>query len=230
MKSKSLQLSGEIWTVFKLGERALLLEPKRDDIELSLINKTARILDAAHIPGTVDIIPAYESIALIYDRGVDRLEAEIKAIENCTKDNSVQEPAPKKIEVPVCYELGLDWEEVQRHTGLTKEDIIQKHVSGKYTVAMMGFLPGFLYLSGLEKAITCPRKESPRTNIPAGSVGIGGEQTGIYSLESPGGWQILGRTPLSFFDVQSNPPTQVEPGDTIEFIRISEEEFKEAAS
>lgn len=229
MKSRSLQLSGETWTVYVLGERALLLEPQRNDIELTLIHKSARIVESAHVHGVIDIIPAYESIALIYERKLDDPEVEAKKIEKSTNNKAVQEPAPKKIEVPVCYELGLDWEEVEKHTGLSKEDIILKHVSGTYTVAMMGFLPGFLYLSGLDKAIACSRKENPRTKIPAGSVGIGGDQTGIYSLESPGGWQIIGRTENSFFDVHSNPPTSVEPGDEIVFTRISEEEFEGVA-
>lgn len=230
MESKSLQLNDETWTVFELGERALLLEPTRDVIELPLIHKTAGILESAHIAGVIDIIPAYESIALIYNRELGRPEVEIKAIEKFTKDKTVSASAPRKITVPVCYERGLDWEEVEKYTGLAKKDIIQKHAAGKYTVAMMGFLPGFLYLSGLEKAIACPRKENPRTNIPAGSVGIGGEQTGLYSLESPGGWQIIGRTPYSFFDVHANPPTRVDPGDIIVFTRISEKEFEEAES
>ncbi len=227
---RSLQLNGKSWSVFELGERSLLLEPEMGEVELSHIHITTRMLEAAEIPGVIDIIPAYESIALVYDHELDDPPMESETIISCIDQDSVQLVTPKKIKVPVCYEMGMDWKEVEAHTGLSKNEIIQKHTDGEYTVAMMGFLPGFVYLSGLEKTIACPRKEDPRTNIPAGSVGIGGYQTGIYSLTSPGGWQIIGRTPHSFFDVHSTPPTNIRFGDIITFIRISKEEFEEAIS
>lgn len=188
------------------------------------------MLEAAEIPGLVDVIPAYESIALVFDREIEVSHIISEYINSSIHRSSGQDVTANKIEVPVCYELGLDWQEVEAYTGLSKNEIIQKHTGGKYTVAMMGFLPGFLYLSGLDKTIACPRKEDPRTNIPAGSVGIGGYQTGIYSLKSPGGWQIIGRTPNTFFDVHSSPPTNIRFGDIITFTQISKKEFEEATS
>jgi len=154
------------------------------------------------------------------------LNEEIQAIEKVCADILINQSSPQRYEVPVCYELGLDWDEVEGHAGLSREKIIGLHISGSYTVAMQGFIPGFLYLSGLSEKIACPRREEPRTKIPAGSIGIGGNQTGIYSLESPGGWQIIGQTPISFFDASKTPPSQVEAGDKVVFKKISEEEFQ----
>jgi inhibitor of KinA len=225
--SKLLQLNGESWRVSVLGEQALLLQPTLDDIPISTIHSAAGLLEKASIYGVVDIIPAYESIALIFDRILGDMEKEVETIESVIPAFSDAETSPQKIKIPVCYDLGLDWEIVEKQTGLSQNEIIEIHQKGHYTLAMMGFIPGFLYLSGLDKTIYCPRKEEPRTHIPAGSVGIGGEQTGVYSLESPGGWQIIGRTPCSFFDARLDPPSKVQLGDKVEFGRISEQEFSE---
>ncbi|WP_428236221.1 5-oxoprolinase subunit PxpB [Gracilimonas sp.] len=225
MKSKLLQLNNCSWSVSALGEQALLIKPKQDDVSLQLIHESCRIIGESSIPGVVDIIPAYESIAIIYDRLLNDLDSEIDILSNAFRHISAENHSPQKHVIPVCYELGLDWEEVENHTGMEKDRIIQIHLAGAYTVAMMGFLPGFLYLSGLNEEIACPRKQEPRSRIPAGAVGIGGKQTGVYSLESPGGWQIIGRTPLSFFDARKDPPTEVRAGNQVVFERITEKEF-----
>ena len=208
-----------------LGEHALLLEPRMHEIPISIIHKSVRMIEAASIPDVTDIIPSYESIALVYGRLLKSPEVEIKVISNSLTDVVSESYSPKSHNIVVCYELGMDWEAVEAHTGLEREKIIHQHLSGSYEVAMMGFLPGFLYLSGLNDSIACPRREEPRTKIPAGSVGIGGHQTGIYSLESPGGWQIIGRTPYSFFDAGQDPPTKVRFGDQVVFERISEDHY-----
>lgn len=224
--SGSLQINGVTWTVSVLGEKALILKPQEDDFELSLIHLGTEVLEKSGSPQITDIVPAYNSIALIFDRLVEDPEHHIDKIQSQLNRQSDPEISPKTHNVPVCYELGLDWEEVQKHTSLKKKEIVDKHIGGDYTVAMMGFIPGFLYLSGLDDKISCPRKAEPRTKIPGGSVGIAGNQTGIYSLESPGGWQIIGRTPDSFFDPKMDPPSEVKPGDKVEFYRISEAKFK----
>ncbi|MCH2451287.1 MAG: 5-oxoprolinase subunit PxpB [Gracilimonas sp.] len=224
--SRSLQINGAAWTVSVLGERALLIKPEENNVELSLIHLGTEVLEKAGLHQVTDIIPAYNSIALIYDRLTEDPDKEVQEIQSKLKKISTSEISPQIHKVPVCYELGLDWECVEKCTGLKRKEVIKKHMNSNYSVAMMGFIPGFLYLSGLDEKISCPRKAEPRTKIPAGSVGIAGNQTGVYSLESPGGWQIIGRTPNSFFDPKMNPPSEVKPGDKIEFYSISESEFK----
>ncbi|MEP1151325.1 MAG: 5-oxoprolinase subunit PxpB [Balneola sp.] len=222
MESKLLQLNGSEWSAFRLGEKAWLLTPRDSNVQLRLIHEATKIIEDSNINGIVDIIPAYDSITLIFDRADIDIKISMSQI-------SVS-PSPKKDSVlhkiNVCYELGLDWEEVEGITGLKKEEIISIHLSPTYTVAMTGFLPGFIFLEGLDERIIAPRRSNPRTAIPSGAVGIGGSQTGIYSLESPGGWQIIGRSSELFFNKHKNPPMQVKAGDRIEFQRISETEYQ----
>lgn len=224
--SRSLQINGVVWTVSLLGERVLLIRPEENDVKLSLIHQSTAVLEKADLQQVKDIIPAYNSIAIIYDRLSEDLDKEIENIKSQLKESPISGISTRTHKVPVCYELGLDWKDLEKHTGLSRNEIITRHTEVSYTVAMMGFIPGFLYLSGLKEAISCPRKTEPRTKVPAGSVGIAGNQTGIYSMESPGGWQIIGRTPNSFFDPKTDPPSKVKPGDEIEFYSISESEFK----
>lgn len=138
----------------------------------------------------------------------------------------------KPIEIPVCYHpsFGLDLEEVARHAKLSTELVIVMHAETIYTVYMIGFLPGFAYLGGMNKQLTTPRKPSPRLKVPAGSVGIGGEQTGIYPLTSPGGWQLIGRTPIPMFNIEKDQPSRLQPGDKVVFKPIGIEEFHHLAS
>jgi inhibitor of KinA len=131
------------------------------------------------------------------------------------------------IEIPVCYaaDLALDLEEVARHTQLTHEEVIRRHSATEYRVQCVGFTPGFPFLSGLAAELSTPRRASPRSKVPAGSVAIGGAQTGIYPLQSPGGWNIIGRTPLPLFDIRRDPPVLLQAGDRVRFRPISREEF-----
>lgn len=223
---RSLQIKGEIWKISLLGEKTLLLQPDLEGEVLHLIHALAHALEGSNLEGVTDIIPAYESIAIVFEKALANVEADLNHIEKAIEHADEINIEPSHSKIPVCYELGLDWLEVETHTSLTKKEIIAKHTSQVYTLAMMGFLPGFIYLSGLHESIVCPRKENPRTKIPAGSVGIGGSQTGIYSRESPGGWQIIGRTPVSFFNVDKAPPVPLNPGDTISFYAISNQEFE----
>jgi inhibitor of KinA len=137
---------------------------------------------------------------------------------------SVQPP----VEIPVCYggAFGPDLEDVARHNGLTPEEVVRIHSGTEYFTYMLGFLPGFPYLGGMSERIATPRKQTPRLRVPAGSVGIAGSQTGIYPLESPGGWQLIGRTPLALFRPEDDPPVLVKPGDRVRFHPISEREFR----
>lgn len=131
------------------------------------------------------------------------------------------------VEIPVCYggELGPDLEFVANYNQLTPEEVIQYHTNGHYTVYMIGFAPGFPYVGGLDEKISAPRRETPRLAIPAGSVGIAGKQTGIYSIQTPGGWQIIGQTPLKLFRPNTEQPSLLKAGDRLTFKAISPEEF-----
>ena len=224
MELKSFQHNGISWHVNILGEKALLLTPDVECHKLSIIHHFCLVLDQYLIYGVVDIIPAYDSIGIIFEESLkNHLELFDLLTELPTSEN--KNASSLIMEVPVCYDLGLDWSEIENYTNLAKSEIIKIHSSKIYTVAMIGFIPGFLFLDGLDSSISCPRKSSPRTIIPKGSVGIGGNQTGVYSLESPGGWNIIGRTPMSFFEVEKRPPSTFRAGNRIKFVQISEYEF-----
>lgn len=135
-------------------------------------------------------------------------------------------------EIPVCYgaESGPDLQAVARHAGIDPDQVIARHVAVEYTVAMLGFAPGFPYLLGLDATLHVPRRANPRTRVPAGSVAIGGAQTGIYPGELPGGWHLIGRTPLVLFDPQREPPCLLAPGDRVRFRAIDAAEFRRRAA
>jgi inhibitor of KinA len=227
MALRSLQINHIAWNLRSFGERAVILEPVAADPELSEIHTICHIIEGAGYEGLTDVIPTYKSIGLIFNEPVLDLDEISDQLERIIVKSERPETKQRSVHVPVCYELGLDWEELEFHTGLEKDEIIRMYTEQNYTVAMMGFIPGFLYLQGLNPRISCPRKSEPRAKVPKGAVGIGGNQAGIYSLESPGGWQIIGRTPLSFFKPKKDPPVTVELGDKVIFDRISEDKFNE---
>jgi inhibitor of KinA len=136
-------------------------------------------------------------------------------------------PTARLVEIDVCYggEFGPDLEEVARLRGLSVDEVVRIHSTGDYLVYMIGFSPGFPYLGGLDSRIATPRRAAPRTLVPAGSVGIGGDQTGVYPIASPGGWQLIGRTPQQIFVVSREPPTLIQAGDRVRFRSISADEF-----
>ena len=183
----------------------------------------ARAIRHAKLDDVVDVIITDKEVAVQYRPEVD-LSKLIEAIDQL-KIQKEQSSKSEIFELPVCYELGDDLEKVLEITALDKKTFIEAHSSIEYK-ATFGFIPGFVYLAGLPEHLHCPRKQTPSTKIAAGSVGIGGAKTGVYSLESPGGWQIIGRTPLTFFDVNRIPPTPIPYGGAIKFKRISLEEFK----
>jgi inhibitor of KinA len=138
-------------------------------------------------------------------------------------------PEARTVEIPVCYggAFGPDLEDVARRHELEAADVIRIHSNGDYLVYMVGFMPGFAYLGGLSARIATPRRLSPRTAVPAGTVGIGGDQTGVYPLASPGGWNLIGKTPLRIFDIQRNEPALLVAGDRVRFRQISLSEFSD---
>lgn len=192
-------------------------------VDIGKIHESAKLAKVVLGENLLDIVSAYDSIALFHEGDVDGI------IQLLSDSNVTTEFFPqkwKRMEVPICYELGMDVEEVASHTCLDVEEVIARHLATHYQVAFIGFTPGFIYLEGLDPKLACPRRENPRIRIEPGSIGIGGEQAGIYSLGSPGGWNIVGRTPLQLFDPQKQPPLAVEVGATIGFVRISKADFE----
>ena len=217
-----------------LGDSALLVRVVESfDAEESLdaVLRATRQLELAKIPGVIELAPAYTTIGVFLDSArcppFEELRTNIgRALEYDSAPAASHAIAPT-IEVPVCYEseFAPDLDEVARHTELSPEEIIRRHSAESYRVSCVGFTTGFPYLSGLPPELATPRRASPRKEIPAGAVAIGGTQTGIYPRRSPGGWNIIGRTPLRLFDVDRNPPALFRAGDRVRFRRISRLDF-----
>lgn len=224
---------------FPMGDQALIVEfGDRVDPALSAqIAALARRLREARLVGVLDIVPAYSTLALHYDpaaigAGTSPYEALVETIGPWLNSQTVEMPLPGRvIEIPVCYggAFGEDLEALARSHGLAVDEVIAIHSAADYYVHMLGFVPGFAYLGGLDARLATPRRDSPRARVPAGSVGIAGEQTGIYPLDTPGGWQIIGRTPLQLFKPDTSPPSLLNAGDTVRFVPISAQEFEARA-
>jgi len=184
------------------------------------------------ITGVLDLIPAYSSLTLVYDLATlikknpgqsvyAMMESQLQeAVRLVALDTGI---VSNKVNIPVCYDPSLapDLVELAASHQLTVEEVIQLHTAETYRVYMIGFLPGFAYMGSVDERIRTARKTSPRTKVPAGSVGIAGEQTGIYPLDSPGGWQLIGQTPLQLFDATQTDPCLLQPGDEVQFSSIS---------
>lgn len=182
------------------------------------------------IKGVIELIPAFNSVTVLYDSTVTsagtlkiKLERIIKKLGNSQQSSAVL------YKIPVCYEeeFSPDMKNVEAHTGLSREEIIKIHSSTDYLIYMLGFLPGFAYLGEMDKRLATPRLDSPRVEISRGAVGIGGEQTGIYPVASPGGWQLIGRTPVLVYDRERENPILYKSGDYIRFVPISRNEYFE---
>ncbi len=223
-----------------LGETALLIRfGDRIDAAINArVHIAAAMLRSAGLPGVVDIVPAFAALALIYapaiwadDEGSpwQHLAEAVRAVFAAPPPFENEHAAT--IEIPVLYggEDGPDLESVARHCGLTPDEVVARHTAAGYRVAMLGFAPGFPYLLGLDRTLHTPRRANPRTRVPRGSVAIGGAQTGIYPSELPGGWQLLGRTPLRLFDPQRDPVCPLAPGDQVRFRVIDAAEFSALA-
>lgn len=190
----------------------------------------AKQIEGQAISGINEMIIAYQSICIQFDLlTVDYKIIEQELLKVIGSENSTNGEFEKKmIEIPVCYnsEYALDREYLKFATGLSWQEIVSLHSNQIYQVFMTGFTPGFAYLGTLHETLEVPRKDTPRTQIPAGSIAIAGKQTGVYSLPSPGGWQIIGRTPIELIDLGSDSPFNLEPGINVVFKEISLEEFQ----
>ncbi|GMB90051.1 5-oxoprolinase subunit PxpB [Helicobacter ailurogastricus] len=194
--------------------------------KVRLLYKTLR---AQNLKGLVEIVPAYASLLVIYDPFIQTHAHLIELVKNLNLDlPTEQEQEAYLVEIPACYELGLDLESVAEQTGLSPAQVIEKHSGRDYLVYCLGFLPGFVYLGGLDPALRLPRLAIPRLEVAAGSIGIANEQTGIYPIDSPAGWHILAQTPASLYVPTQEPPVCVRAGDYIRYKPISLQEYQES--
>ena len=216
--------------VLTAGDSALLIQFEQrigEDVNRR-ISATVKLLKMQQIEGIVDMIPAYASLLVQYNPLVIRYEEIYKRVSAIVKMDTKVESMEKKVwEIPVLYggELGPDFFHVAEHAGISGEELIRLHSEKDYLVYMLGFLPGFTYLGGLEEKLHTPRLENPRVKIPAGSVGIGGSQTGVYPVGSPGGWKLIGRTPVKMYDPEKQDPILVQAGEYIHFYPITDAEY-----
>ena len=181
-----------------------------------------------YIKQKVELINTYNSILIIYNYTIDNINDEILRLKSLKlKKTNLENSKSKLWKIPVCYDddFGVDLEYFSQQKQLSKTEIIELHSQAIYTIFFIGFLPGFLYLGGLEKRLHLDRKSTPNLNIKKGSVGIGGNQTGIYPKNSPGGWHIIGKTPVDFFNPNTNPPCVFSAGDTVKFYSITKPDF-----
>lgn len=215
-----------------MGDRALLVE-LGDEISPSVNRKVRELfitLERHSIDGLVEAVPSYRSLLIVYNPQKITFSALRETLDDLQKTmDPSQIPEPKTMKIPVVYggEYGPDLAWVARYHGIAPEEAIIRHTGNIYQVYMIGFTPGFAYMGELPENIATPRRETPRTAVPAGSVGIAQSQTGIYPVESPAGWQIIGQTPLRLFDETNWPPALLEMGDSIQFFPIKEEEMEQ---
>jgi inhibitor of KinA len=227
------------YSIFSLGDSALtinfgnVIDKDINNYVLDLFHHLKR----KNIPGVIDLVPAYSSLSIHYHVPLIRQSVIAKTAfeflkqtieKELEQDVLQQKRQQRKIGIPVCYSgsFAPDIETIAIEKNISIEKLVQLHKDQLYNIYMIGFLPGFPYMGEVNDAIAVPRKTEPGTNVPAGSVGIAGKQTGIYPIDSPGGWQIIGRTPLKIFDKEKDDPVLLQPGDEIQFYSITEDEFK----
>lgn len=225
--------------LYPLGDAAVVLELGQaiDPATHRLLQAMARLLDQHPPPGLREYVPAFTTLTVYYDpwelskisalppyeQVASYLQRLVPAAQAAAADYA---PGPL-VEIPVCYggDLGPDLATVAQHTQLSVAEVIQLHSAAEYLVYMVGFAPGFPYLGGLDARLATPRRAAPRSLVPAGAVGIAGLQTGIYSLPTPGGWQLIGRTPQRLFDAGRARPSLLQAGDRLRFVPISAAAF-----
>lgn len=212
------------------GDSALVME-FGDTIEKEINANIATVVEnlkKEKVDGVVDILPTYRSILINYDPVKITFNELVDILNNLKTGGSgnVSEYV-RLVEIPTLYggEYGPDIAFVAEHANMSEDEVIKIHSGTDYLVYMMGFMPGFTYLGGLDERIATPRLKSPRLKIEPGSVGIASNQTGMYPLESPGGWQLIGRTPVKLFDETVNPPVFIQAGDYIRYVPITEDEY-----
>jgi inhibitor of KinA len=224
------------YTIFPLSDSALTVD-FGNRIDETINENVLRLFKKLQglSPHFLDVVPAYSSVTVYYDAVALRskessaFERAKKLIEPLLQEEESNIPVQRRqVKIPVCYseKFAFDLKELSRQKGLSIDEAIRLHMAKTYRVFMIGFLPGFAYMGKVDERIATPRRSQPRTAVPAGAVGIAGEQTGIYPLTSPGGWNIIGRTPLKMFDASKEDAVLLAPGDEVTFYSISDDEFE----
>lgn len=231
MKSKDKPERRHSMKIKPIGDQGFLVEFEQEisPVIHGKIIYLYRTLKASKLSNHLELVPSYSSLLVLFHPLLVSYKKLEKQIYQSMKEYRDEERQQGQLfHIPVCYEedFGQDMEMVCSHTGYTREEVIKLHTAPQYLIYMLGFLPGFPYLGGLDKTLHTPRLANPRTKIPAGSVGIGGAQTGIYPIESPGGWQLIGRTPVKTYDVNRKEPILFKAGDSICFVPITKHEFE----
>jgi KipI family sensor histidine kinase inhibitor len=212
------------------GDKALLMEFGNEiskDINAKIRN-IIKFLEEENLDGIEELLPTYRSIMIMYDPLKIQYDELIKTLDDLSNKTAEGEKETIKIvEIPTLYggEYGPDINFVAEHNNISTDEVIKIHTGTDYLVYMLGFTPGFTYLGGMSEKIATPRLSSPRKKIPSGSVGIAGSQTGMYPSETPGGWQLIGRTPLKLYDPSKEPPVMLNAGDYVRYVSITEEEY-----
>jgi inhibitor of KinA len=221
-----------------LGDSAVVatLGSRIDARTLASVLSLAEAIVAAKRAGITDVVPAYSSVTAFYNPAQfseppgDAYDAVCRFVESCAAGarGARHAPAGARVDIPVCYggEFGPDLARVAQHCKMSAADLVKLHSGADYLVHAIGFTPGFPYLGGLPESLRIPRLDTPRQRVPAGSVAIGGSQTGVYPVDSPGGWHIIGRTPLALFRPRQNPAALLKPGDHVRFRMISREDLE----
>lgn len=233
------------YELYPLGDSALVVQlgPGIDVETHRRVQIFVKALEERPFAGMIELVPAFASVTVFYDpvrvlqgdlfrsdavaegTPYERVCASVEPLlGEWTREVEYQ---PQVVEIPVCYggDFGPDLGLVAEHNGLTPDEVVEIHASGEYLVYMIGFAPGFPYLGGMSERIAAPRRSSPRMAIPAGTVGIAGEQTGVYPIETPGGWQLIGRTPLKLFRPDAKTPSLLAAGNLVRFKPISRDEY-----
>lgn len=208
------------------GDRAMVVEFGNciDEATNNNVHALAQKLKTAGILAIEELIPTFRSLMICYDPlRITYQELEEKVLLLSERLGSSEAHSSRVLEIPCCYgsHFGPDLPDLVNYSGLTRDEIIAIHSSVSYKVYMLGFLPGFVYLGGLDKRIEMPRLKTPRVKIPKGAVGIGGNQTGVYPMDSPGGWRLIGATPVEFYNPERREPILCRAGDYIRFVPIS---------
>jgi inhibitor of KinA len=224
--------------ILAMGDRALVVEVA-DSVSEAAAGRARRLAERvtqALLPGVREVVPAFCSITVHYDplalcaQGLpfEVLRVRLQALLSGSEDEVA--PPGKELEIPVCYggEYGEDLAALALAREMAPSRFVELHCAPSYFVGMLGFAPGFPYLAGMDPRLIAPRRATPRPHVPAGSVAIGGEHTGIYPFESPGGWHLIGRTPLSLFAIERDPPSLLQAGDRVRFVPITPEGFERA--
>lgn len=227
-----MSMTPEFTPLGDCGVRVLFAEEPSPRMTSAMV-RFCRALEADLPLGVSEWVPAYTTVAVYYRPWQTDYDALCLALTRLVRRRlpqslAAEDDGPRLVEIPVCYGgvFGPDLEDVAALHGLTPAEVIRRHCAPRYRVQFLGFLPGFAYLSGLPPGLETPRLDTPRQTVPAGAVGIGGAQTGVYPLESPGGWRILGQTPLRLFDPSREPPALLRAGDWVRFVPAADAEFE----